>query len=248
MFRIVLFLVDLIEQHVVWIYAACAVAILINLLAFLAARRSRRSTIFPVEQEIAVYREGRSLTRIGVVLGVAALVTALRYYVVPTIDVTALVEPTPTVTLNIPTQAPTPTQEPPTPTAEPSPRPTRVTVPTVQSQPTATATSVPPSSCPDPNTCITNPRPGESLSGSVAIRGTANHPQFQFYKIEYGLGGNPDQWHSIGDIVHSPVVDGVLLSFDTRALPNGVYSLRLTVVDVTGNFPPPYELQVTIEN
>ncbi len=251
MFQIVLFLINLVREHIVWIYAACALGILINLWTFLSARRSRQSTIFPVEQEVAVHKEGRALSHIGLILGLVAVVTLARYYIVPSIDVTAWVEPTPTMTLRVPTEQPTPTGEPPTPTAEQTSEPTRPVVVEEEEPelvPTDTPTPVPTAVCADPNTCIISPVSGETLSGAVTIRGTANHPQFQFYKVEYGLGENPDSWHSIGDTVHSAVTNGTLISFDTRSLPNGVYWLKLTVVDITGNFPPPHRVRVTIEN
>jgi tetratricopeptide (TPR) repeat protein len=93
---------------------------------------------------------------------------------------------------------------------------------------------------------ITSPIPNERLSGNVEIRGTATVPDFQFYKVEYGLGKNPDQWFSIGTVRTDPVIDGVLANWIVNGLPSGEYVLRLTVVDKTGNYPPPYEVPVTI--
>ncbi len=66
--------------------------------------------------------------------------------------------------------------------------------------------------------------------------------------MEYGLGEIPDQWHSIGSVNRTPVVNSMLVVWDTSGFPNGVAWLRLTVVDVSGNFPPPFEVRVTIQN
>ena len=85
------------------------------------------------------------------------------------------------------------------------------------------------------------------IAGQVTIRGTAQIDQFQFYKLEYGLGENPQQWNSIGDIHRSPVADGALGVWDTAGFPNGVFKLRLTVVDASGNFPAPCEVRVIIQ-
>lgn len=79
------------------------------------------------------------------------------------------------------------------------------------------------------------------------MRGSARIDAFQFYKLEYSIGENPQSWHSIGDIQRTPVVDGVLGMWDTTGFPAGPATLRLTVVDVSGNFPPPYDVQVTIQ-
>lgn len=250
MLNIILFVLDLIEQHTIWVYALCLLIILYNLRGYLLARRDRLNTIFPVEREVAAHREGRHLSGIGAMLGIAVVATALRYYIVPSIDITELVEPTPTVTLLIATPTPTATPVAETPTATPRPSPTRppVTAAPVNTPAPPTATPLPAAACPDANTCITSPRNNATVAGVITIQGTANHAQFQFYKIEYGVGEAPNAWHSIGDIVRAPVVDGALLTFNTASLPNGVYWLKLTVVDITGNFPPPYSVRVTIEN
>ena len=60
---------------------------------------------------------------------------------------------------------------------------------------------------------------------------------FQYYKIEYGAGEHPSNWNVIGDLRRNQVSEGVLQSFNAAAFPPGVYFLRLTVVDLTGNFP-----------
>lgn len=254
MLNIILFILNLIEQHTIWVYVLCLLVILYNLRGYLVARRDRVNTIFPVEREVAAHKEGRHLSNIGAMLGIAVVATALRYYVVPSIDVAKLVEPTPTVTLLIATSTPTSTVAPAgeTPTATPNPSPTRppATAVPVYTVAPPTATPPPASACPDANTCITSPRNNATVTGVVTIQGTANHAQFQFYKIEYGMGEAPNAWHSIGNIVRSPVVDGVLISFNPVALnlPNGVYWLKLTVVDITGNYPPPYSVRIVIEN
>jgi tetratricopeptide (TPR) repeat protein len=95
---------------------------------------------------------------------------------------------------------------------------------------------------------ITSPVPNAQLSGRVAIRGTATLPDFQFYKVEYGIGRNPGHWSSIGEVVREPVIDGELIIWDTTSLPPGEYVIRLTVVDTTGNYPPPYEVAIKVEH
>lgn len=249
MLNVVLFLVNLIERHIVWVYGTCFLIILINLRAYIRAHRDRVNTIFPVEREVAAHKEGRAFSNIGIMLGIAVIATALRYYVVPSIELAEVFQPTPTVALLIATSTPTPTPLVPTPTATPRPTPTRI--PTVAAPirlPTPPTATPAPALCPDENTCITFPRPNQTLSGQITIQGTANHPRFQFYKIEWGAGESPEAWHSINEIVRTPVVNGPLMPVNTAALPNGVIWLKLTVVDITGNFPPPHAVRVIIQN
>jgi hypothetical protein len=250
-FNILVSFFDLIGRYIIWLYLACFLVILYNLRNYVVARRARVNTIFSVEREVSAHREGRSMANIGVMLGIIVVVLGVQHYVLPSVEVLEAMGPTPTITLPIPTATvATPTleqQETPGPTSPPPPTATPRPTNTPDTGPTATPTPPPPS-CPDPNTCISSPGPNARISGVVTIQGTARHPQFQFYKVEWGEGEDPQAWRSIGDTVSIPVTDGALLQFDSRALPNGVNWLKLTVVDITGNFPPPHRVRVVIEN
>jgi hypothetical protein len=93
---------------------------------------------------------------------------------------------------------------------------------------------------------ISAPGDNERLKGTVAIRGSAVLDDFWYYKLEYfdaASGG----WRVIGELHYDPVTDGVLATWDTSALPPGAYRLRLVVVNLSGQFVPPYELQVFVE-
>ena len=240
--------VDLINQYYLWLYAICVLVILAYLRVFLLSSRERAGTIFSLEREIGGQRQARALWSIGGVLAIMVAIAALRLYVIPSLDIEKMAEatdPTPFAFF--------PTTEPPTPT------PTRVTpTPTTRALPTLrhrtstpptppTPTVVPLPACPNANARITYPFVGMSIKGVVEIQGSANTPGFQFYKIEYGAGEKPDQWSSIGDIHKQPVEDGLLGTWDTSSFPEGVYVLRLTVVEVTGNFPPPCDVRVVVQ-
>ena len=246
MLNILLFVINLIEQQILWVYISCGAIILWHIRNYALARRARLNTIFTIEREVAAHREGQAMSSIGVFLGIAVVMTAVKFYVLPTIDIQEIVEPTPTVVLSVPTALPTATL---TATALPSPTP-RPRATSRPEEPTAapTATLAPPPACADPNIQILAPGMGAVVAGRVELRGSALHPQFQFYKVEIGVGDTPSAWHSISDTHNSPVSNGVLDAFDTRSVPNGVYWFRLTVVDQTGNFPKPCDVRVTIQN
>jgi hypothetical protein len=50
------------------------------------------------------------------------------------------------------------------------------------------------------------------------------------------------------DIHKSPIAGGLLDIWDPSGYPQGVYKLRLIVVDNTGNYPSPCEVRVIVEH
>lgn len=83
---------------------------------------------------------------------------------------------------------------------------------------------------------VMSPREGERLRGRVPIIGSAQVPDFQFYKVEFGIGPSPTHWSVIGGLHEQPVINGQLEVWDTTALPDGVYTLKLTGVRRDGNW------------
>jgi hypothetical protein len=77
---------------------------------------------------------------------------------------------------------------------------------------------------------LTAPLPGATLSGVVAILGTAAHPRFQRYELAFGYDPDPtDTWFSIQEPVTTPMPAGLLGRWDTTAIADGLYVLRLRV-------------------
>lgn len=137
---------------------------------------------------------------------------------------------------------PTPTQPIPTPTFTYAPPPT-----IAPAAPTAApAVSQPP--CPDPRTTITSPGNGTVVTGSFNIAGTVAHEQMQFYKIEYVSGTNTNQEFVYLSGGNDPISGGVLATIDSTIWYNGVWTIKVTVVDNTGNFPPPCTVTITVNN
>lgn len=93
---------------------------------------------------------------------------------------------------------------------------------------------------------IVDPRVGQHLSGTAMIVGTASHPDFQFYKLEYAVGHTPleSTFHSIGEVHRQQVWDGVLGTWYVGNMPANPYTLRLTVVDNRGQYPRPCDVKV----
>jgi hypothetical protein len=239
-------IVNLIVTYAPWIYAFCGIGVLLYLRAMLLARRERRRALFTLERESAAERAMRSFLMMMLFVFIAGAVYSVGVYIAPRLDQstpsaivesvpTPLLQPTPIGSFEPTTETLTPTETPiprrDTPTATPSPLPSKI--------PTAVGTSPPPPPrCPNPGARILYPGVNVRLSGIVPIRGSAYAPNFQFYKVEFGIAPNPQQWSSISQIHHTQVSDSILDVWNTDLLPSGDYILRLTVVDETGNYPP----------
>ncbi len=115
--------------------------------------------------------------------------------------------------------------------------------------PTPTPTPTPQVAVCPPWASITEPTVNAKLDGAgiTFIRGTATIDNFWYYKLEFGVGEWPTEWSLIQELHYQPVVNGYLGDWKTGALPEGVYQLRLTVVDKTGNYPEPCQVRVIIE-
>ena len=87
------------------------------------------------------------------------------------------------------------------------------------------------------------------VQGSFPVRGVANIASFQYYKVEVGPGANPQdyEWTVVGQLHSTPVAGGVLETFNSDAYPVGTYTLRLVVVDQTGNYPEPCRVTVSVQ-
>ncbi len=83
---------------------------------------------------------------------------------------------------------------------------------------------------------ITSPSPNQEVRGQAAIIGSASVAGFQYYKIEYGVGSNPSDWALVDRMFDVPVINNHLGTWNTNAVPDGVYSLRLRAVKQDGNY------------
>lgn len=236
-----------------WVYGVLGIILLFYLRRALMARREGARSIFKLEQEQARVRYGRSVAVSAIILLLMATVFVLSNPVLPGPSPTTA-EPTPTETTG-PLAASTLTSTPPPATITPTATPTRER-PTLPARPTSTpevdVTETPvvrPPACPNANVRITSPGVNQVVQGNLPIRGTANVSDFQYYKIEVGPGANPKdyEWTVVGQLHPRPVTNGVLETFNSNAYPVGTYTLRLVVVDQTGNYPPPCQVTLAVQ-
>jgi hypothetical protein len=236
-----------------WIYGLLGIVLLFYLRRALMARREGARSIFKLEQEQARGRYGRSVALSAVILLLMAATFVLSNPLLPGQSLTTP-EATPTETSG-PLAAATLTSTPPPATITPTATPTRER-PTLPPRPSSTpevdVTETPvvrPPACPNANVRVTYPGANQVVQGNVPIRGTANTADFQYYKIEVGPGSNPKdhEWTVVGQLHRSPVTGGVLETFNSGAYPAGTYTLRLVVVDQTGNYPTPCQVTLTVQ-
>ncbi len=94
-----------------------------------------------------------------------------------------------------------------------------------------------------PTAAITAPATGATVSGKVDIVGTAAGANFGYYKVEFKT---PSQWVlTDGTAQHTVAVsNGKLVTWDTTAIPDGSYDVRLLVADQAGQY---VTTQVTVK-
>ena len=217
------------------------------------ARREAARAMFKLERDQAQAKYGRNVIVLAILTALLASVFGATNYLLPSLNRSPEPTITPTTTGLLPAATLTPTPPPPTatPTATATQvRPTRPVRPTATPDVVVTETPiVRPPSCPNPNVRIVSPGVNQVIQGNVQLRGTANIPNFQYYKIEVGTGSSPRDgaWTVVGTLHYSPVENGILETFNSAAYTPGTYTLRLVVVDSTGNFPEPCRVTVTVQ-
>ena len=79
---------------------------------------------------------------------------------------------------------------------------------------------------------ISSPAWGASVSGTVNITGRAASPEFEWFRLDLGVGNAPTSWVTINS-GNAAIVDASLGLWDTSGLLPGAYTLRLVVKDKT---------------
>lgn len=83
---------------------------------------------------------------------------------------------------------------------------------------------------------IASPAPGVPLQGIVAITGTADHPAFASFTVDFGYDPNPtDTWFPLRAPGDAPVIAGTLAEWNTDVITPGRYMLRLQVFASDGS-------------
>ncbi len=248
------FFVQLLANYAGLIYIGCAIGAAIYLRDILAARSELQISLYSLEREGASSRVTRGSIMVVLFIGVAVIAYILANVVAPTLPLGSL-NSTPTPSFLVPTATVTPTIQP-TPTRKPTatPAPTSTAPqPNVATQapptPAATTLPLPPVSCPAPNVQLTAPTPGQIVSGEFQMFGTADAPNFAFYKFTLQGPGTQNVELTAGEAVRDPKHAAVLGSLNPSIYFDqpGVYLLGLVVVDNTGSEYPHCVIPIIIQ-
>jgi hypothetical protein len=103
----------------------------------------------------------------------------------------------------------------------------------------------------DSRPIIAQPEQDAVVRGVVQVVGSATHPQFQRYELYYAPWPVPgdNSWIFIGPDAHfqqQPL--GLLGTWDSRAVPDGAYALRVRVVKADANYIDSEPRKVTVAN
>jgi hypothetical protein len=82
---------------------------------------------------------------------------------------------------------------------------------------------------------IDSPASGQAVEGEIEIRGSNAVDGFQSYEVAFASAGDSTQSWNL--ILHNaqPIQDGIMAVWDTNAIPNGVYYLRLLIIKADGS-------------
>lgn len=216
-----------------WIYVLLALGGLFYIRRFILAWGDLREAAFGLERESAQSRVNQSAGMVVLLIMMAMAVFSLVSFIAPTIpSASPLLTPTidllATVTSTLPPEAAEEemaagTQVAPTPTLPP------VGVGCVPGQ-----------------VMIDEPVDGSEISGLVTVRGTANLPNFGFYKYEVA---RPEETVWLTILAGREIkLNEDLGQWDTRTFPSGDYQLRLVVTDNQGGSIEPCIIKVRINN
>lgn len=94
---------------------------------------------------------------------------------------------------------------------------------------------------------IVAPAENQTVQGDVTIQGTATSPVFSRYEVAYAQEPDLAVWIVIGNAVQ-PVQDGALGVWNTRAVSDGPYALRLQVFGSDGSISETIVRSLTLAN
>jgi len=189
--------------------------------------REWRDAVYTLEREFALGRLGRATALGFLVLALFFVEFYIATFVAPSLPASDLMI-TPTLDLLTTPQA--------------TLLPVDATQAALVTQPVQSGMS----GCVTDQIMITSPRSGEDVSAVVDLIGTANVPNFGFYKYEIALEGTQN-WATVA-AYREPKNNESLGKWNTLSLSNGAYFLRLVVIDNVGTSLEPCVIAVRVLN
>ena len=211
------------------IYIALAIGGLFAFRRMWRSWREWRDSVYGLEREFALRRLVQSTAAAFLILALVFVEFFIATFIAPSLPATDILA-TPTLDLLL-----TPAN-----TVSPEQATQAALSPVTQVVPSGMSGCVP------DQIMITAPEPGAPVSGTVKITGTANVPNFAFFKYEVAPMGSQN-WATIS-AKRDPVTNGEIGEWNTSSVTNGDYFLRLVVTDNVGVSLEPCVIAVRVTN
>lgn len=220
-------IIQFFADYVILIYLLLLVALLFAVRRLNLTRREQSEAVFGLEVELAQRRHGQAVAALVSIGSLALAEFVLVVFLAPALPA-LLTLPTPTGNL-----AALPA----------STIPPELLATLNAGTPVSTVTSEP-SGCIPGQIMITSLKPGDQIRGKITLVGTADIPNFGFYKYEFSPAGT-DLWTTI-QAGRDLKQEANLGDWDTSELIPGDYLLRLVVTDNQGQALPACVVPVRI--
>ena len=211
------------------IYIALAIGGLFAFRRMWYSWREWRDSVYGLEREFALRRLGQATAAAFFILALIFVEFFIATFIAPSLPATDILA-TPTLDLLLTPQG----------TLSPEQATQAALSPVTQSVPSGMSGCIP------DKIMITAPEPGADVSGMVEITGTANIPNFGFFKYEIAPRGSQN-WATIS-AAREPKKNEVLGPWNTTSLTNGDYFLRLVITDNVGVALEPCVIAVRVAN
>ena len=202
-----------------WIYVSLLLTSLAYLRLALKWHSEVRNSQFGLEREKASSKRSRAAGMLILISAAAAATFVISTFLVPQFPASPQATAIPTISLLEPEAVQDSTAEP-------------------QGTPSGVG-------CLNEGATISSPISGEELRGLVEISGTADIPNFAFYKIEIRSSEPSSVWQVITAGTDT-LTEEMLGMWDTSLVENGVYLLQLVVTDTVGNAPLPCTIEIVV--
>jgi hypothetical protein len=211
------------------IYIALAIGGLFAFRRMWRSWREWRDSVYGLEREFALRRLGQATAAAFLILALIFVEFFIATFIAPSLPATDLLA-TPTLDLLLTPEG----------TQSPADATQAALSPVTQEVPSGMSGCIP------EEIMITFPEPGDEVSGIVQITGTADVPNFGFYKYEVARLGT-QEWATIS-ADRNPKQNEELGEWNTASLTNGDYFLRLVITDNVGMALEPCVIAVRVVN
>lgn len=203
-------------SYAILIYILLLIGLMFAIRALIGARHEMGKSLYGLEREAAHRHSSQGIAVLSLIILLGITEFVLTVFLAPNVPAISLLV-TPTMNPLI------------TPTIAISPD-LLATLGFLTPEPTSTSQMT---GCIPGQIMITSPKPGEVIKGQVILLGTADIPNFGFYKYEFSPLGT-DTWATI-QANREVKQDKELGPWDTSDVSPGDYDLRLVVIDNQGN-------------